>query len=73
MLLRLSERVPIYNIKADIKFKGRHKICNQGSKDACDYTDIAMDEVDKFLADFSFKDLKLDICHMILLFLGYMV
>ena len=25
------------------------------------YTDIAMDEVDKFLVDFSFNDLKLDI------------
>ena len=31
------------------------------AKDACDYTDIAMDEVDKFLVGFSFNDLKLDI------------
>ena len=31
------------------------------AKDACDYTDIAMDEVDKLLIDFSFNDLKLDI------------
>ena len=37
------------------------KGCNQGPKDACDYTDIAMDEVDKFLVDFSFNGLKLDI------------
>ena len=29
--------------------------------DACDYTGIAIDEVDKFLVDFSFNDLKLDI------------
>ena len=55
-ILRLSERV---------QFKGRHYIpmkgCNQGPKCVCDYTDIAMDEVDKYLADFSFSDLKLDI------------
>ena len=37
------------------------KGCNQGPKDACDYTDIAMDEVDKFLVYFSLNDLKLDI------------
>ena len=33
--------------------KGRHYIpikrCNQGPKDVCGYTDIAMDEVHKFL------------------------
>ena len=33
--------------------------CNQGSKDACGFTDIAMNEGDKFLVDFSFNDLKL--------------
>ena len=59
MLLKLLECVPIYS------FKGRHYIpikgCNQGPKDACDYTDIAMNKVDKFLVDFSFNDLKLDI------------
>ena len=40
---------------SNIQFKGRHYVpikgCNQGPKDACDYTDIAMDEVDKFLVD----------------------
>ena len=45
--------------------KGRHYIpikgCNKGPKHASDYTDIAMDKVDKFLVDFSFNDLKLDI------------
>ena len=50
---------------SNIQFKGRHYIpikgYNQGPKDACDYNDIAMDEVDKFLVDFSFNDLKLDI------------
>ena len=50
---------------SNIQFKGKHYIpikgCNQGPKDACDYTDIAMNEVDKFLVDFSFNDLKLDI------------
>ena len=48
-----------------IQLKGRYHIpikgCNQGPKDACDNTDIAMDEVDKLLLDFSFDDLKLDI------------
>ena len=50
---------------SNIQFKGRRYIpmkgCNLGPKDACDYTDIAMDEVDKSLVDFSFSDLKLDI------------
>ena len=50
---------------SNIQFKGRHYIpikgCNQVPKDACDYTDIAMDEVDKFLVDYGFNDLKLDI------------
>ena len=59
MQLKLSECVPIY------KCKGTHYIpikgCNQVSKDACYYTDIAMDEVDKFLVDFSFTDFQLDI------------
>ena len=70
-ILRLSKRV---------QFKSRHYIpikgCNQEPKGVCDYTDIAMDEVDKFLVDFSFNVLKLDIMVdtvMILLFLGYMV
>ena len=50
---------------SNIQLEGKHYIpikgCNQGPNDACDFTDIAMDEVDKFLVDFSFKDLKLDI------------
>ena len=50
---------------SSIQFKGRHYIpikgCNQGPKDACDYTDVAMDEVDIFLVHFSFNDNKLDI------------
>ena len=73
MLLRLSERVPIYSLKVDIIFP--IKGCNQRQKHACDYTDIAMDEVDKFLVDFSFNDLELDIYgrYRVLLFLGYMV
>ena len=55
MKLRLSECVQIYKHYFPIK------VCNQGSKDACDYTDIAMDEVNKFLVDFSFNYYKLDI------------
>ena len=56
MQLRLSERVPIYSLQGRryIPIKG----CNQGPKDACDYTDTAMGEVDKFLVDFSFNDYK---------------
>ena len=59
------DAIKIIRTCSNIQFKGRHYIpikgCNQGLKDACDYTDIAMDEVDKFLVDFSFNDLKLDI------------
>ena len=58
MLLRLSERVPTYNLKADIIFP--LKAATKG-QNYYDYTDIAMDEIDKFLLDFSFNDLKLDI------------
>ena len=37
------------------------KVATKGQKMFVhDYTDIAMDEVDKFLVDFSFNDLKLD-------------
>ena len=47
------------------EFKGRHYIpvkgCSQEPKDAYDYTDIAKDEADKFLVDFSFNDLRVDI------------
>ena len=57
----MLERVPIYIIQ----FKGRHyipiKACNQEPKDARDYNNIVMNEVHKFLADFSFKDLELNI------------
>ena len=59
MQLRLSERVPIYNLKVEIIFP--LKVATK-PKDACDYTDIAMDEADKFSVDFfSFNGLKLDI------------
>ena len=62
----IIDAIKIIRTCSNIQFKGRHYIpikgCNQGPKDACDYTDIAMDEVDKFLVDFSFNDLKLDIC-----------
>ena len=61
----IIDAIKVIRTCSNIQFKGRHYIpikgCNQGPKDACDYTDIAMDEVDKFLADFSFNDLKLDI------------
>ena len=47
------------------QFKGKHyipiKSCKQGPKVACDYTDIAMDKVDRFSVDFSFNYFKLDI------------
>ena len=59
MQIRLSESVPIYSLKVDITLP--LKGCNQGPEDACEYTAIAMGEVDKFLVDFSFNDLKLDI------------
>ena len=55
------DAIKIIRMCSNIQFKGRHyipiKSCNQGPKDACEYTDI----VDKFLVDFSFNDLKLDI------------
>ena len=61
----IIDAIKVIRTGSNIQFKGRHCIpikgCNQGPKDACDYTDIAMDEVDKFLAEFSFNDLKLDI------------
>ena len=50
MLLRLLERVPIYSVKVDIIFHQRLR----GPKGAY----IAMDEVDKFLVDFSFSVLN---------------
>ena len=48
MLNRLLERVPICSLKVDFI---PVKDCNQGPKDASgyDYTNIVMDEVDKFL------------------------
>ena len=59
------DAIKVFITCSNIQFKGRHHIpikgCNQGPKDACDNTDIAMDEVDKLLLDFSFDDLKLDI------------
>ena len=61
----IIDAIKIIRTCSNIQFKGRHYIpikgCNQGPKDACDYNDIAMDEVDKVLVDFSFNDLKLDI------------
>ena len=59
------DAIKVIRTCSNIQFKERHYIpikgCNQGPKATCDYTDIAMDEVDKFLVDFSFNDLKLDI------------
>ena len=61
----IIDAINVIRTCSNIQFKGRHYIpikgCNQGPKDACGYTNIAMDEVDKFLVDFSFNDLKLDI------------
>ena len=59
------DRVKVIRTCSYIQFKGRHYIpikgCNQEPKDVCDYTDIATGEADKFLVDFRFNDLKLDI------------
>ena len=38
------------------------KSCKQGPKDACDYTDIAMDEIDDILINFKFNNLALQEC-----------
>ena len=61
----IIDAIKVIRMCSNIQFKGRHYIlikgCNRGPKGACDYTDTAMDEVDKFLVDFSFNDLKLDI------------
>ena len=47
----------------NIQFKNKHcvpiKGCNQGPKDPCDYTDIAMDKFDEFLMNFKFNNLAL--------------
>ena len=49
----IIDAIKVIRTCSNIQFKGRHYInikgCSQGPKDACDYTDIAMDEVDKFL------------------------
>ena len=59
----IIDAIKLIRTCSNIQFKGRHYIpikgCNQGPKNACGYTDIAMDEADKFLVDFSFNDLKL--------------
>ena len=61
----IIDAIKIIRTCSNIQFKSRHYIpikgCNQETKDACDYIDIAIDEVDKYLEDFSFNDLKLDI------------
>ena len=38
-------------------FPGANRVkgCNEGPKNACNYTKIAMSDVDKFLVDFSFR------------------
>ena len=60
-----TDVIKVIRTCSNTQIKGRHYIpikgCNQGPKDVCDYTDIAMDEVDKLLKEFSFNDLKLDI------------
>ena len=52
----IIDAIKILRTCSNTQFKCRHYIPikggNQGPKDACDYTDIAMDEVDKFLVDF---------------------
>ena len=61
----ITDAIKVIRMCSNIQFKGRNYIpikgCNQGQKDACDFTDIAIDKVDQFLVDFSFNDLKLDI------------
>ena len=61
----IIDAIKVIRTCSNIQFKGVHYIpikgYNKGPKDACDYTDIAMDEVDKFLVDFSFNGLKLDV------------
>ena len=48
---------------SNIQFKNKHYVpikgCNQGPKDARDYTDIAMDEVDDLLINFKLNNLAL--------------
>ena len=76
----IIDAIRIIRTCSNIQFKGRYYFpiqgCNQGPKDACDYTNIAMDEVDKFLVDFCLNDLKLDIYDRYrddTLFFGYLL
>ena len=52
----IIDAIKIIRTCSNIQFKSRHYIpikhCNQGPKDACGYTNIAMDEVHKFFSRF---------------------
>ena len=59
----IVDAVKLCRTCSNIQFKNKHYVpikgCNQGPKDACDYTDIAMDEVDDILNNFKFNILSL--------------
>ena len=59
MLLRLSERVPIYSLKVDIIFPSKE--ATKGQKMHVIIPTLRWIKLAKFLVDISFNDLKLDI------------
>ena len=44
---------------SNIQFKNKHYVPIKGPKDACDYTDIAMDEIDDLFTNFKLNNLAL--------------
>ena len=59
----IVDAVKLCRTCSNIQFKNKHHVpikgCNQGPKDACDNTDIAMDEVDDLLINFKFNILSI--------------
>ena len=59
----IVDAVKLCRTCSNIQLKNNHYVpikgCNQRPKDACDYTDIAVDEVDDLLMNFKFNNLAL--------------
>ena len=55
----IVDAVKLCRTCSNIQFKDKHYVpvngCNQGPKDACEYTDIAMDELHDLLMNFKFS------------------
>ena len=59
----IVDAVKLCRTCSNIQFKNKYYVpvkgCNQGPKDAYDFTDIAMDEIDDLLINFKFNNLAL--------------